>query len=451
MSYHPVEAVRVLLWGREVGAVALDPASGAYVFEYTPAWAAGGLEFAPLTMPTSTRLHVFPTLPRGTFLGLPAAIADALPDAFGNALVEQWLATKGVDRSAITPLDRLAYQGRRGMGALEFKPVRGPHAEKATAVELGQLVAAARAAAQGRLTDDVVSLRPLIRVGTSAGGARAKAVVAWNPADGDLLSGQVEAPPGYQHWLIKFDGVGRDTELGTGGNYGRIEQAYATMARQAGIDMPPTRLLEEGGRAHFMVRRFDRAEDGAKLHLQSLCGLMGLDFNAIGVHAYEQLLQAVDLLGLGAAARAEVFRRAAFNVAAANCDDHTKNHAFLMMPDGAWSLAPAYDLTHAFNPAGRWTFQHLMSVNGKFGGIGRADLLAMADRFAVPGAAQVLYQVADAVGDWPRHAAAAGLDSATAAQVAADFTTVTGDGYRGTGDGYRGTGDGYRGTGDGSV
>jgi serine/threonine-protein kinase HipA len=415
----------VRLWGSDVGAVASDPASGFEVFEYTPAWRRRGIEFAPLTMPTRDGAkYVFPALPRATFMGLPAALADALPDAFGNAIVDRYLATQGVDASAVTPLDRLAYQGKRGMGALEFRPARGPRERFASAVELERLVTAARAAVRGSLSAEDAGLGPLIRVGTSAGGARAKAVVAWNPATGELRSGQVPPPPGFEHWLVKFDGMGADNELGTGADYGRIEHAYALMAGQAGIDMAPTRLLEAHGRAHFMTRRFDRLDDGTKVHMQSLCGLAGLDFNAIGAHSYEQLLQTSDALGLGADVRHQILRRAAFNVAVANCDDHTKNHAFVMSADGVWSLAPAFDITHAFNPRGRWTFQHLMSVNGRFAEIGRADLLAMADRYAIPGAKSALADVAAALDDWPAQARRAGLNGRAIDHVATDFTNL---------------------------
>jgi serine/threonine-protein kinase HipA len=414
----------VCIWGADVGAVALDPSSGFGVFEYTPAWRQRGIEFAPLTMPTRGAKYVFPALPRATFMGLPSALADALPDTFGNALVDQYLATQGIDRSAITPLDRLAYQGKRGMGALEFRPARGPQQRSGPAVELERLVSAARAAVRGSLADGQAELGPLIRVGTSAGGARAKAVLAWNPATGELRSGQIAPPPGFEHWLIKFDGMGTDDELGTGGDYGRIEHAYALMAGQAGITMMPTHLLEENGRAHFMTQRFDRLGDGTKLHMQSLCGLAGLDFNAIGAHSYEQLLQVSDALGLDGASRHQIFRRAAFNVAAANCDDHTKNHAFLMTADGTWSLAPAYDLTHAFNPHGRWTFQHLMSVNGRFAAIGRVGLQSMADRYQVPGAKAALADVATALDSWPEQARRAGLNGHLIDKIAADFTDL---------------------------
>ncbi|MDR1428526.1 MAG: type II toxin-antitoxin system HipA family toxin [Bifidobacteriaceae bacterium] len=424
--YRPVRAVWVRLWGQDVGALAQDPSTGFYAFEYHPAWLTRGIEFAPLTMPMVARVHSFPDLAQATFQRLPAAIADALPDAFGNAIVTEYLARQGVAAGAITPLDRLAYQGKRGMGALEFAPQRGPSERVATAVELGSLVQAARTAVSGQVGRGATErgLRALIRVGTSAGGARAKAVVAWNRDTGELRSGQVPAPPGFEHWLIKFDGLGPDAELGVGGGYGRVEYAYSLMARAAGIDLPATHLLEESGRAHFMVRRFDRGPDGGKLHLQSLCGLMGLDFNAIGVHGYSQLFGAVDALGLGPDARSEVFRRASFNVAAANCDDHTKNHGFLMDSTGSWSLSPAYDVTHAYNPEGRWTYQHLMSVEGEFANIAKADLRTMAVRHRVPGPRQILGKVAEAMSRWPEFAAEAGLSPDRAEKIARDFREV---------------------------
>ncbi len=229
------------------------------------------------------------------------------------------------------------------------------------------------------------ALHSLIQVGTSAGGARAKAVIAWNPQTAQIRSGQLPADPGFEYWLIKLDGVGRDSELGTGDSYGRIEYAYSLMAHAAGIDMMPCRLLEENGRAHFMTKRFDRSDDGAKHHALTLCDLAEIDFRLRGVNDYAQLFQAIDELGLEAATREQAFRRMAFNVAARNCDDHTKNHSFLLDgPDAGWRLSPAYDVTYAYNPTGEWTYQHLMGVGGKFRDITRDDLLAVADRFRVP-------------------------------------------------------------------
>ncbi|MBS0614642.1 MAG: type II toxin-antitoxin system HipA family toxin, partial [Proteobacteria bacterium] len=397
--YRPVDVVEVRAWGERVGAVALDSRLGYYVFEYEPAWQARGIELSPLMMPSSQSRHVFPTLPVITYQRLPALLADALPDDFGNALIDAYLAREGVTRAAVTPLDRLAYMADRGVGALEFRPARGPRTRKPSAVELSDLVRGSRQLLQGHFEGDretEAAILQLIQVGTSAGGARPKAVIAWNPATGEIRSGQSPVEPGFEYWLLKLDGVGRDQELGSGSHYGRIEYAYYLMARAAGIQMMESRLLEEHDRAHFMTRRFDRLE-GGKLHVQSLCAIAHLDYKQRGTHDYSQYLQVIEQLGLGADALEQGFRRMVFNVLAANCDDHTKNLSFIRRREGPWRLAPAYDVTHAHNPKGRWTYQHLMSVNGRFRDIGRADLEAVGDRFLVPRYRQVIREVVAAV------------------------------------------------------
>jgi serine/threonine-protein kinase HipA len=289
---------------------------------------------------------VFPNLPEATFHRLPGMLADALPDAFGNALIDAWMAQHGMEKSAVTPLDRLAYMGRRGMGALEFKPARGSHRESAAPLEMKSLVEEARKLIEGDLTRDAhaqAALDNIIHVGISAGGARAKAVIAWNPKINIIRSGQFDAAEGFEHWLLKFDGVGKDFDLGTGADYGRIEYAYYLMAKQAGIDMHACRLLEENGRAHFMTRRFDRdvvSGQTIKHHVQTLCAMDHLDFKQRSTHAYAQLFMVVSQLKLGDGALDQVFRRMAFNVMARNCDDHTKNFSFLLKQGGNWELAP---------------------------------------------------------------------------------------------------------------
>ena len=416
--------IEVRIWGHLVGAVARDDSVGAYVFEYAPAWRQRGIELAPLMMPVTgpQAKFVFPTLPEPAFKRLPGMLADALPDDFGNALIDAWMARQGVARDRVTTLDRLAYMGRRAMGALEFRPAKGAHRESREPLQMKQLVETARQLIHGDLSDDAqaqAALANIIRVGTSAGGARAKAVVAWNPETGELRSGQFDVAAGFEHWLLKFDGVGKDLELGAGAHYGRIEYAYYRMALAAGIDMQACRLLEENGRAHFMTRRFDR-DGNKKHHLQSLCAMQHLDYKQRGTHAYESLFLVAERLRLDDGARTQLFLRMAFNVMARNCDDHTKNFAFLLREGHAWELAPAFDVTHAYNPVGEWTYQHLMSVNGKFDDIGRADLIAIGDRFSVPRMPALLVQVADAVASWPEFAAQAGLPSGDAAKVAVD-------------------------------
>jgi serine/threonine-protein kinase HipA len=428
----PVDVIEVLIWGKRVGATTADPALGCYAFEYEPAWKRRDIELAPLTMPLSDRRQTFtfPALPKLTYFGLPSMLADALPDDFGNALIDAWMATKGIEKSAVTVLDRLAYMGKRGMGALEFRPARGSHIESSAPIEMKQLVEEARRLVQGSFAVDheaKAALANIIKVGTSAGGARAKAVIAWNPETDEVRSGQFDTAPGFEHWLLKFDGVGKDKELGTGEGYGRIEYAYHLMAKQAGVLMAPCRLLEENGRAHFMTKRFDREDIHGKTHkhhLQTLCAMNHLDFRQRGTHAYEQLFMTIDKLGLDDEARSQTFRRMAFNVMARNCDDHTKNFAFLLKQGHSWQLAPAYDVTHAYKPNGEWTYQHLMSVNGKFQDITRADLMEVADRFGVRRSQDALADVRVALANWSGFAKDAGMTSSLGDEVARDFLPV---------------------------
>ncbi len=426
--HRTVSVVEVRIWGQLVGAVARDPRLDYYAFEYAPEFIASGIELAPLTMPLSAagNAFIFTDLPTATFQRLPAMLADALPDDFGNGLIDAWMATKGIAKEASTPLDRLAYMGKRGMGALEFRPVRGPTAKSSTAVQLSRLVESARQAIHGELNSDrnaSAALKQLIQVGTSAGGARAKAAIAWNPVTLEMRAGLFETEPGFEHWLLKFDGIGSDRELGSTQSYGRIEYAYSLMAQAAGIQMAPCRLLEENGRAHFMTRRFDR-DGNKKHHLQSLCALRHLDYKQKATHDYNQYLQTLLELNLGPDALDEAFRRIAFNVLARNCDDHTKNLALLLPENGAWQLAPAYDVTYAYNPKGEWTYQHLMSVNGKFASITRADLLAVADRFGVGRAPRILKAVQEAVADWPDFARQAALPEKDVGRIGREHVVV---------------------------
>lgn len=427
-----IPVIEVRIWGRRVGAVAPDPRLGCYVFAYDPAWRSLGSELAPLTMSLDDprRSFAFPELAESSYRRLPGLLADALPDDFGNALIDAWMSARGIDRSAVTTLDRLAYMGRRGMGALEFKPARGSHRESAEPLGMQTLVEAARRVLRGDLSGDVqaqTALANIIRVGTSAGGARAKAVVAWNPRTGQIRSGQFDAAPGFEHWLLKFDGVGNDLELGRSADYGRIEYAYHLMAKAAGIRMSPCRLLEEGGRAHFMTRRFDRgiADGGTvKHHVQTLCAMSHLDYRQRATHAYAQLFMAIGRLELGDEAVGQAFRRMAFNVMAKNCDDHTKNVAFRLEQDGTWELAPAYDVTHAYNPKGEWTHQHQMSINGRFSGVTRADLLVEADRFGVRRPLDLLADVRAALDHWSEFGREAGLGRRLVDDIRAGFEAM---------------------------
>ena len=430
-AYKHVDRVEVHLWGQLAGVVALDPSYGFYAFRFTPEFQATGIDPSPLRMPVGEdRTFLFTDLPLETYKRLPAMLSDALPDDFGNALINRYMADRGIAAQEVTALDRLAYMNNRAMGALQFKPARGPAAHKPTAIELSSLVTEARKAVTGVIDNDDhanAALRSIIEVGTSAGGARAKAVIAWNRETDEIKAGQFAAPPGFEHWLLKFDGMGLDSELGASQDYGRIEYAYYLMARAAGLDMMECRLLQENGRAHFMTKRFDRAkvegEEGGEVrhHMQTLCAMSHLDYKKKGANAYSQLFGTMRQLGLPYEDKEEAFRRMVFNVMGRNCDDHTKNFSFRLRKGRPWELAPAYDVTFAHNPKGEWTHQHLMSVNGKFKDFTQDDLLAEAERFAVGTAPKVIDQVRAAIEEWSSFAKRAGLSSgqseATAKQL----------------------------------
>lgn len=378
----------VRLWGRAIGAVSLGDDEDVAFFEYDSAFARSNIEISPIVMPLSSRVYSFPELSRQTFNGLPGLLADSLPDRFGNSLIDAWLATQGRPPGSFNAVERLCYTGARGMGALEFAPALGPEARKASRIQVDQLVELAsevltnRNALSVSLADGKKprAMTDILRVGTSAGGARAKAVIAWNPATNEVRSGQVPAGKGFEYWLLKFDGVrgNKDKELEDPEGYGAIEYAYSRMAKDCGIDMKECRLFEENGRRHFMTRRFDRLDDGKKFHMQSLGALAHYDFNVTGAHSYEQALFVARRLGLPMRAIEELFRRMVFNIVGRNQDDHVKNIAFLMEQSGNWSLAPAFDMTYSFNPDGIWTSKHQMTLNGKRDYFIREDFAACA-------------------------------------------------------------------------
>ena len=416
MSAVPVDLLRVEAWGSTVGYLA--PAGRAYAFQYEPGWLRTGIEIAPLRMPGRAAPYVFPGLDAATFHGLPPEIADSLPDRFGNAVIDAYLARTGTPITDIGPLDRLAYLGARTMGAFTFEPALPMEDPPPLALDLRRLVDEARRVVEGRLTptDTADTLAEIIAVGTSAGGARAKAVLAIDPATQETRAGNIPVDDRFEQWLLKFDGVAAvDKDDRQPAPFCRIEYAYSRMARAAGVEMTETRLLEEGDLAHFLTRRFDQPR-GRRLHMLTLCGPQHLDFNLVGTHDYGQLFSTLSALGLESE-REQVFRRMAFNVAAANHDDHTKNTAFLMDESGRWSLAPAYDLTFAVDPTNRWLRAHLMGVDGRFERIQRDDLLRIADRFAVPNVRRALAEVRDAVEAWGQFAAEAGVSPPVTEQV----------------------------------
>jgi len=414
---------RVRLWGRDIGAVTWLDERELAVFQYTPAFVGSGIQLAPLTMPLQEAPYEFPALARETFHGLPGLLADSLPDKFGNRLIDAWLVTQGRSLGSFNPVERLCYTGSRGMGALEFKPgVQGAptktHKVRIEAlVDLANRVLDERIGLEGKFAgqDDQRAIEDILRVGTSAGGARAKAVLAWNPRTGEFRSGQALGSKGFSQWLMKFDGVqgNRDKELADPQGFGRIEFAYSLMARDAGIIMEECRLHEEGSRAHFMTKRFDRTDKGEKLHMQSLGSLRHFDFNQAGAYAYEQAIETIQLLSLPMEDVEQQVRRTLLNILARNHDDHVKNIAFIMDKRGQWQLSPAFDVVYSYNPHGAWTSRHQMSLNGKRDEFQVEDLIAFAKTANLKRAkaTALLREIADAVKKWRSHAATAGVST----------------------------------------
>lgn len=413
----------VELWGRQIGAVTWLAERSVGVFQYQPEFAASGIEVAPMVMPLRTAPYEFPALPKESFKGLPGLLTDSLPDKFGNALIDVWLAGQGRNPQSFNSVERLCYTGQRGMGALEFQPrLQGSptsrrELEVEQLVELANQVLNQRSELSGRLggQDDSQAMEDILRVGTSAGGARAKAVLAWNEANGEFRSGQVSQDKGFTYWLMKFDGVEKnsDKEATDPMGFGRIEYAYYLMAKDAGIHMTRCRLHEEGGRAHFMTQRFDRTASGAKLHYQSLGAMMHYDFEMAGANSYEQVIHVIKRLDLPVEDLEQQVRRALFNLIARNQDDHVKNIGFLMDRAGQWRLSPAFDIAYSYNPAGAWTSKHQMSLNGKRDNFSLEDLLDFAAMAGIKKARarKIVGEMLDVVTRWGSYASEAGVFS----------------------------------------
>ena len=419
----------VRLWGRTIGAVAIDDGETFATFQYNPEFVGSGIELSPIKMPLNRRPYRFPDLPRETFYGLPGMVADSLPDKFGNALIDAWLDAQGRPPESLNAVERLCYVGPRAMGALEYHPSKR-ELDSDVPLDISHLVELANRVLQQRegfatTLEDEEGLADILRVGTSAGGARAKAVIAWNRDTGEVRSGQVDADEGFEHWLLKFDGIShnRDRELVDPQGFGLIELAYARMAQEAGIEMTECRIFEEQGRHHFMTRRFDRLADGDKLHMQSLGAMAHFDYNAPGAHSYEQCFTVIRKLGMSTEVMEQQFRRMAFNIIARNQDDHVKNIAFLMDKKGRWSLSPAFDLTYSYNPRGAWTSTHQMSMNGKRADFTVQDFVACGRKASLkrgrPKA--IVKEICQVVRRWPQFAEEAGVFSSHIRDIERNF------------------------------
>jgi len=428
-----METAYVNIWGKRVGAIAWDSSTATGAFEFEPSFIRNGWDLSPLIMPlkeASERIFSFPELRNSeAFKGLPGLIADSLPDRYGNEIINNWLSRRGRPSNSLNPIEMLCFIGKRGMGALEFEPNEPGISDRSVKIEIDELIKMANDILTGRQDfttniseNEEKALLDILKISTSAGGARAKAVIAYNPVTGEVRSGQLLAPKGFTHWLIKFDGVA-DSQFGASSGYGRVEMAYYHMAREAGIEMTECRLLEENGRAHFMTRRFDREQGKDKIHMQSFCAMQHYDFNKVNSYSYEQLFETMRLLSLPYTAADQLFRRMVFNVTARNCDDHTKNFAFTLEKDGEWKLSPAFDVCHSYRPGSVWVSQQSLSVNGKRQMITRDDFFTVAKQMNIKKASNIVDQVNEAVKKWSGYAEEVSVDSKLRESI--DKTLIT--------------------------
>jgi len=415
-----IEIADILLWNDYVGSIAWDETRNISVLEFDQNFIKKGLDIAPIMMPLKNQLngelkYSFNNLSKNTFFGLPGMLSDLLPDRFGNAIIDRWLTDQGRTPESFTPIERLCYTGTRGMGALEFRPSNNSF-KKSVNLEIDSLVGLANEVINkqsvlktnfSKNTSKENALLDIIRVGTSAGGARPKAVIAINDNTKEIRSGQVLAPKDFDYWLLKFDGV-NDKSLDNTEGFGRIEYVYYKMAIDSGINMSECRLFEENNRAHFMTKRFDRVK-GEKVHMQTLCGIAHFDFNILSGYSYEQAFQIMRQLRLPYKDAKQLYLRMIFNVIARNQDDHTKNISFLMDKTGKWSLSPAYDITYAFNPNGIWTSKHQMSINGKHDKIEKEDLLIIGKKMNIKQPNRLIEKVLNAVAKWTDYAKELGV------------------------------------------
>ena len=415
----------VKIWGKEVGAVAWDENRKLASFEYTPAFKRLGWELSPLKMPLTReqKVYSFPDILRtkdsgyDTFKGLPGLLADVLPDRYGNELINIWLAQQGRPENSMNPVEMLCFIGERGMGALEFEPAAIKQNVNTFSIELDSLVEIAgkmlskkEAFVTNLKSDEEKAILDIIKIGTSAGGARPKAVIAYNEKTGEIRSGQTRVPVGFEHWLIKLDGVS-DVQLGASHGYGRVEYAYHLMAIDCGIEMTSCKLLEENGRAHFMTKRFDREGSYTKNHTQTFCAIKHYDYNRITSYSYEQLFQTMRALKLTYPEAEQMFRRMVFNVIARNCDDHTKNFSFMLKQGGRWKLAPAYDICHAYRPGSEWVSHHALSIDGRRENITRENLITIGHSIRCKKTEAIIDEINEKIQQWNNYADKAGVEN----------------------------------------
>jgi serine/threonine-protein kinase HipA len=425
----------VKIWGALAGAVAWDERTGIATFEYDADFKKRNWDLSPLKMPIQSARNIFrfPELkqdrnsPLDTYKGMPGLLADVFPDKYGNQLINMWLAQNGREPNSMNPVEMLCFIGTRGMGAMEFEPAALKESKRTFSIEMDSLVDIAKKMLSEKSSlktnlkkEDEDAMMEILKIGTSAGGARPKAVIAYNEKTGEVRSGQTNAPKGFEHWLLKLDGVS-DVQFSASSGYGRVEMAYYNMALACGIIMMPSMLLEENGRAHYMTKRFDREDGDIKHHIQTLCAINHYDYNAVNSFSYEQLFQTMRELRLTYPEAEQMFRRMVFNVISRNCDDHTKNFAFRLRKDAQWELAPAYDVCHAYQPNHQWVSQHALSVNGKRKSISKNDLLLVGKSISCKHAATIIDEIEDTVLNWKKFANEVGVSSKLSAAIDASI------------------------------
>lgn len=413
-----VDVAEVKIWGELAGAVRWDKENQLASFQYDSNFLTKGYDLSPIKMPiqNGNRIYSFPELRKAkdehiaTFKGLPGLLADSLPDKYGNQLINIWLTRNGRPPDSMNPVEKLCFIGSRGMGALEFEPTQLKASKQTFAIEIKSLVEVAQKMLSNRegfesnlRKGEQKAVSDILKIGTSAGGVRPKAVIAYNKKSGEVRSGQTNVPKGFDHWLIKLDGVS-DAQFGTSQGFGRVEYAYYLMAKDCDIRMMDSELLEENGRAHFMTRRFDREANNTKHHIQTFCGIQHFDYNNLYGYSYEQLFQTMRMLRMTYPEAEQMFRRMVFNVLATNCDDHTKNFSFRLKQNGKWELSPAYDVCYSYDPQNVWVSQHSLSVNGKHKDINRDDLLTVATANNIKKGDRIINELKGVVCDWEQYA-----------------------------------------------
>ena len=413
-----VDVAEIRIWGEFVGAVRWDFDQQLASFQYDQKFLTKGYDLSPIMMSirNGDRIYSFPELRKArdnqidTFKGLPGLLADSLPDKYGNQLINVWLAQNGRPPDSMNPVEQLCFIGTRGMGALEFEPAQLRTSKNTFAVEIKSLVEVAQKVLSKRQGfsadlhgDEQKAMMEILKIGTSAGGVRPKAVIAYNKKSGAVRSGQTTAPKGFEHWLIKLDGVS-DAQFGSSHGYGRVEYAYYLMAKDSKIKMMDCDLFEENGRAHFMTKRFDREGSNLKHHIQTLCGIQHFNYNNLYGYSYEQIFQTMRRLNMTYPEFEQMYRRMVFNVMATNYDDHTKNFSFRLKKNGRWELSPAYDLCYSYDSNNIWVSQHSLSINSKHKDINKSDLIAVAKTNNINSGEKIIEEIKEIVCDWEQYA-----------------------------------------------